>query len=141
MTSLSASSASPSSTSFRLERVELYELTLPLVEPFIISGGTMTHRRSLVVILHDERGNRGLGESPPFELPFYSDETLAGARHLLEQVLIPRLLQAQPGSSQAADRCLARWHSRKPLCPRGNRHGALGPRSGAAEYRTGSGSR
>jgi o-succinylbenzoate synthase len=86
-----------------VERVELYELTLPLVEPFIISGGTMTHRRSLVVILEDEQGYRGIGESPPFELPFYSEETLAGARHLLEHVLIPRLLQAGADSWESAD--------------------------------------
>jgi o-succinylbenzoate synthase len=89
-----------------IERVELYELTLPLVEPFIISGGTMTHRRSLVVVLQDEDGRRGIGESPPFELPFYSDETLAGARHLLEHVLIPRLFQAQPDSAEEADAVL-----------------------------------
>src|SRR3954454_25138299 len=101
MSSLSTSSAAPRSTSFRLERIELYELTLPLLEPFIIAGGTMTHRRSLVVILFDDRGNRGLGESPPFELPFYSDETLAGARYMLEQVLLPRVLQAQPDSWQS----------------------------------------
>jgi o-succinylbenzoate synthase len=89
-----------------IERIELYELTLPLVEPFIISGGTMTHRRSLVVILHDDQGRQGLGESPPFELPFYSEETLAGARHLLEHVLIPRLIKAQPDSPQSADAVL-----------------------------------
>jgi O-succinylbenzoate synthase len=76
-----------------LARIELHELTLPLVEPFIISGGTMVERRSLVVVLEDEEGHRGYGESPPFELPFYSEETLAGARALLLQVLIPRLLQ------------------------------------------------
>jgi O-succinylbenzoate synthase len=89
-----------------IERIELYELTLPLVEPFIISGGTMTHRRSLVVILHDDQGHRGFGEAPPFELPFYSEETLAGARYLLEQVLIPRLLQTQPESPESADEML-----------------------------------
>jgi o-succinylbenzoate synthase len=89
-----------------IERVELYELTLPLVEPFIISGGTMTHRRSLVVVLQDDKGHRGIGESPPFELPFYSDETLAGARHLLEHVLIPRLLQARADSTEAGDAVL-----------------------------------
>ena len=86
-----------------IERIELYELTLPLLEPFIISGGTMTHRRSLVVMLFDDQGHRGVGESPPFELPFYSDETLAGARYMLEQVLLPRLLQSQPESWQSAD--------------------------------------
>jgi o-succinylbenzoate synthase len=86
-----------------IKQIELYELTLPLLEPFIISGGTMTERRSLVVVVHDDEGHRGFGESPPFELPFYSEETLAGARHLLEQVLIPRLLDAQPRSPETAD--------------------------------------
>lgn len=77
-----------------LERIELYELTLPLLEPFIISGGTMTERRSLVVVLEDDQGNRGYGESPPFELPFYSEETLTSARELLQHVLIPRVLRS-----------------------------------------------
>jgi O-succinylbenzoate synthase len=86
-----------------IERIELYQLTLPLVEPFIISGGTMTHRRSLVVVVHDEEGHRGFGESPPFELPFYSDETLVGARHLLQHVLIPRLMQAQADTIELID--------------------------------------
>src|SRR5918999_1654691 len=86
-----------------IERVELYELTLPLLEPFIISGGTMTVRRSLVVVLQDDQGNRGYGESPPFELPFYSEETLAGARHLLEHVLIPRLLQSRADAFDTAE--------------------------------------
>jgi o-succinylbenzoate synthase len=86
-----------------LDRIELYELTLPLVEPFIISGGSMTHRRSLVIVIHDTDGYEGWGESPPFELPFYSDETLAGARYLLQQVLIPRVLASGVETAQAAD--------------------------------------
>lgn len=89
-----------------IERIELYELTLPLLEPFIISGGTMTARRSLVVVLYDEQGHRGYGESPPFELPFYSEETLAGARYLLEEVLIPRLLGVEPDSPETIDAIL-----------------------------------
>ncbi len=90
----------------RIARVELRLLRLPLVEPFIISGGTMTERTSLVVILHDDGGNRGYGESPPFELPFYSDETLAGARDLLERVLIPRILGAEISAPEELDRAL-----------------------------------
>ena len=89
-----------------IERVELYELTLPLLEPFIISGGTMTVRRSLVVVLQDDQGNRGYGESPPFELPFYSEETLAGARDLLEHVLIPRLIRSRTDNPEAVDTAL-----------------------------------
>ncbi|MGE5230474.1 MAG: o-succinylbenzoate synthase, partial [Deltaproteobacteria bacterium] len=76
----------------RIDRAELYELTLPLSEPFGISGGVMRERRSLIVVLHDGEGHAGYGESPPFELPFYSEETLAGARDMLERVLLPRVL-------------------------------------------------
>ena len=89
-----------------IERVELYELTLPLLEPFIISGGTMIVRRSLVVVLHDDQGNRGYGESPPFELPFYSEETLASARYLLEHVLIPRFIKARVNTPEEVDAVL-----------------------------------
>ena len=87
-------------------RIELYELSLPLLEPFIISGGTMTERRSLVVVLHDEAGNQGYGESPPFELPFYSEETLVSARDILERILIPRLIKAGVDSPEEVDRVL-----------------------------------
>src|SRR6266853_5023553 len=86
-----------------IERIELYELTLPLLEPFIISGGTMTERRSLVVVIHDDEGYRGYGESPPFELPFYSEETLVSARYLIESVLIPRMLKAGGDSLDSID--------------------------------------
>ena len=75
----------------RIDRVELYELALPLVEPFVISGGRMHERRSLVVRLDDGEGHSGWGEAPPFDRPFYSEETLASVRALLEQLLIPRV--------------------------------------------------
>jgi O-succinylbenzoate synthase len=90
----------------RISRIELYELTLPLLEPFIISGGTMTERRSLVVALHDDDGHVGYGESPPFELPFYSEETLGGARLLLTELLIPRLLGREVAGPEAVDQLL-----------------------------------
>jgi O-succinylbenzoate synthase len=76
----------------RITRAELFELTLPLVEPFAISGGTMTERRSIVVVLYDDAGHAGYGESPPFQLPFYSEETLASAGDLIARVLLPRLV-------------------------------------------------
>jgi o-succinylbenzoate synthase len=91
-----------------IDRIELYELALPLLEPFIISGGTMVERRSLVVVLHDTEGHRGYGESPPFELPFYSEETLASARYLLQEVLIPRLLESKAESPEAVDEVMRR---------------------------------
>ena len=76
----------------RIARAELFELTLPLVEPFVISGGAIAERRSLIVVLHDDAGHVGYGESPPFDLPFYSEETLASARYMIERVLLPRVV-------------------------------------------------
>ncbi len=87
-------------------RTELYDLTLPLVEPFVISGGTIAERRSLIVVLHDAAGHAGYGECPPFHLPFYSEETLAGARYLIEQVLLPRVTGREFASVEALDEAL-----------------------------------
>ena len=90
----------------RIARAELFELTLPLLEPFVISGGTMTERRSLIVVLHDDAGHVGYGECPPFELPFYSEETLAGARDMIARVLLPRVLGHEFAGPEAVDAVL-----------------------------------
>ena len=90
----------------RIERVELYELVLPLVEPFIISGGAIIERRSIVVALHDAGGHTGFGESPPFPLPFYSEETLASARDLIQHVLVPRVAGREFASPEELDAAL-----------------------------------
>src|SRR5690242_13446188 len=76
----------------RIAQVELYDLELPFVEPFIISGGRIDARRSVVVVLHDDEGHVGYGEAAPDELPFYSEETLGSARHLITRALVPRVL-------------------------------------------------
>ncbi|HEY6224924.1 MAG TPA: o-succinylbenzoate synthase [Gemmatimonadales bacterium] len=85
---------------------ELFELVLPLAEPFIISGGVIAERRSLIVQLHDTSGATGYGESPPFELPFYSEETLASARDLIERVLLPRVVGREFADAEAIDAAL-----------------------------------
>ena len=80
-----------------VRRARLFEVALPLKEPFQISGGTLHERRSLIVVLDDDADNVGYGESAPFELPFYSAETIASARELLTKSLLPRML-AEPYS-------------------------------------------
>jgi O-succinylbenzoate synthase len=73
-------------------RARLFAVALPLREPFTISGGTMAVRKSLIVELTDSQGNRGYGESAPFELPFYSSETIASARACLVDLLLPSVI-------------------------------------------------
>jgi o-succinylbenzoate synthase len=90
----------------RVSSAELFELVLPLAEPFIISGGVIAERRSLIVQLCDDAGASGFGESPPFELPFYSEETLATAYDLLMRVLLPRVVGREFESAEAVDAVL-----------------------------------
>jgi len=90
----------------RIERVELHELTLPLLEPFVISGGAIAARHSLIIVLVDAEGQVGYGESPPFDLPFYSEETVASARDALERILLPRLVGRDFASPEAVDSAL-----------------------------------
>jgi o-succinylbenzoate synthase len=90
----------------RIAKAELFTLTLPLLEPFIISGGSIGERRSLIVVLHDDAGHAGYGESPPFELPFYSEETLASATDLTRRVLLPRVVDREFESLDAIDAAL-----------------------------------
>ena len=90
----------------RVSGAELFELVLPLAEPFIISGGAIVERRSLIVQLRDDAGHTGYGESPPFERPFYSEETLASARDLLEHVLLPRVVGREFDDPEAVDAAL-----------------------------------
>lgn len=90
----------------RIAKVELYDLELPFVEPFIISGGRIDARRSVVVVLRDDQGHVGYGEAAPDELPFYSEETLASARDLIARVLVPRVAGRDFDSAEAVDATL-----------------------------------
>ncbi len=90
----------------RITTAEMWELVLPLVEPFIISGGAIKERRSLIVILKDDLGHAGYGESPPFDLPFYSEETLSSAADLIGRVLLPRVVGREFADPAAVDAAL-----------------------------------
>lgn len=90
----------------KIVETELHEIAIPLKEPFIISGGAITERRSLIVVLRDDEGREGFGEAPAFELPFYSEETLGTARHMLTEVLLPRIRSGEFEGPAAVDAAL-----------------------------------
>jgi len=89
-------------TPLEIAACKLYEVAVPLTEPYRMSGGTLRTRRSLIVEVTDKSGAVGYGESAPFERPFYSEETLYSAKACIIQHLIPRLVgQAFPGLEPA----------------------------------------
>lgn len=75
----------------RLTKIESYCLRLPLVTPFETSYGTLTTKAFDLIIVTDELGNQGYGELLPFEQPDYLEETLATARIILTDHLLPLL--------------------------------------------------
>ena len=89
-----------------IERARLWDVALPLSVPFAISGGVMQVRRSLIVELSTSDGATGFGESAPFELPFYSSETVESARWMLTRVLLPRLVGVSLNNPMDADSIL-----------------------------------
>ena len=98
----------PLDTPIEVAGCTLYEVAVPLVEPYRISGGTLRTRRSLIVELTDVSGAAGYGESAPFERPFYSEETLYSCKACIIQHLLPRLAGQAFGSLEQAVQALER---------------------------------
>ncbi len=67
---------------------------MPLVIPFAASYGTYEKRESIVIELEDTDGCIGVGEVVAFSEPWYTEETVKTALHVLQDFLIPDLLKA-----------------------------------------------
>lgn len=76
---------------FVINQVEVREVNIPYAIPFQISGGIAYSRKSLIIKLKSE-DVYGYGESAPFELPFYSSETISTVKVILEECLIPKIV-------------------------------------------------
>ena len=77
---------------FRLERIVLREIRLPLKEPFRISSGVVSERRICLVELMASDGVIGWSECVAGEQPNYSSETIDTAWHAMREWLAPRVL-------------------------------------------------
>ncbi len=60
--------------------------------PFTNSLTTVTDRELILVEVEDESGRIGWGECSAFSSPWYTEETIGTAWHVMEDFLIPRLL-------------------------------------------------
>lgn len=76
----------------RIERIELFSLRLPLKHAYETSGAVMTHTTRVVARIEAE-GAVGWGESVANETPWYSPETPATVRYVLETFAAPALLR------------------------------------------------
>jgi o-succinylbenzoate synthase len=79
----------------RLEGVELRLIRMPLAEAFRAAHGSRTHRDVVLVQVVVRDGPAGWAECVAENEPTYWPEYTAGAWHVLEHHLVPRLLAPQ----------------------------------------------
>lgn len=73
------------------ERIQLHHIRMRLKQPFTNSLTTVTDRDLILVELVTARGVTGWGECVAFASPWYTEETVQTAWHMMEDFLIPRL--------------------------------------------------
>jgi o-succinylbenzoate synthase len=78
-----------------LEGIELRLVRVPLAEPFAAAHGTRLDREVVIVRALVEEGPDGWGECVAESEPTYWPEYTAGAMHVLEHHLVPRLLDGR----------------------------------------------
>lgn len=75
----------------KIEAIDLYAISQPLIRPFVTSFGPQLDRDCLLVALHSE-GLTAWGECVATNDPGYSYETAVTAWHILKDFLIPAVL-------------------------------------------------
>lgn len=78
-----------------ITNVTLHHIRLPLKHPFATSYGTYTDRDVILVEVQTTDGISGWGECVAFATPWYTEETIVTAWHVLTDFLIPALLNTQ----------------------------------------------
>ncbi|QSV67338.1 MAG: o-succinylbenzoate synthase [Aphanizomenon flos-aquae DEX188] len=76
----------------KIEQIRLYQIKQKLPTSFTTSYGVKTDKNCLLISVHAQ-GLVGWGECVASEYPSYSYETVKTARHILEDFLIPTVMQ------------------------------------------------
>lgn len=72
--------------------ITLHQIRMPLKSPFAASYGVYHDRETILIEVQDESGCIGWGECVAFAEPWYTEETIGTAWHIMESFLIPQLL-------------------------------------------------
>lgn len=77
-----------------IREVVLHRMVMRLKDPFTTSFGTFQDKEFYIIEMVDDTGASGFGESVAFSSPWYSEETVETNKHIMEQFLIPLLLES-----------------------------------------------
>lgn len=75
----------------KMHSITLYVISKPLKLPFTTHLETVVNRESIIVELTDFNGLKGYGEVVAFSSPWYTEETVKTAFHMLKDFFIPLL--------------------------------------------------
>ena len=79
----------------RIKSVEIKEVNLPLVEPFATSSWSQTDRRIMLLKTTNVEGLVSWSECVAGEVPSYLPETVDTAWSILDDFIIPRILESE----------------------------------------------
>ena len=79
----------------KIKEVTIRHLKMELKNPFSTSFGTFVNKEFLLLEVTDEHRTIGFGESVAFDSPWYNEETLKTNWHMLEDFLIPLILNKE----------------------------------------------
>ncbi|WP_394140000.1 o-succinylbenzoate synthase [Cytobacillus oceanisediminis] len=79
----------------KVTEVVLRHMKMRMKAPFTTSFGTFQDKEFLLLEAKDENGLSGWGESVAFHSPWYNEETLKTNWHMLEDFIIPDLLNKE----------------------------------------------
>lgn len=76
----------------KIVEVIIYTMEMRMKSSFTTSFGTMQNKKFLLIEAIDESGHIGWGEGVAFDAPWYTEETVKTSLHMLEDFLVPLLL-------------------------------------------------
>lgn len=79
----------------KIKEVTVRHMQMTLKSPFTTSFGTFRTKHFLLLEVKDESGVTGWGESVAFDAPWYNEETMKTNWHMLEDFLIPAILDKE----------------------------------------------
>ena len=79
----------------KIQQVVLRKMKMKLKTPFTTSFGTLEEKEFILVEVQNGSGLSGWGEASAFDSPWYTEETVKTSWHMLEDFLIPILLDKE----------------------------------------------
>lgn len=80
----------------KINRIELFEISIPFVKPYTLSKvyGTIHNGRAVILKMHTDSGLTGFGEADP--RPPFTMDSIASVLAVVKEIIGPRLLGRDP---------------------------------------------